>query len=100
MADPRPAAEELRVLMLEDVTSDAELVEHELRKEIPVCRTVLVDTREEFSAALQDFKPHLILSDHKLATFTGMDALRLVRERQPDTPFIFVTGSLDEETAV
>jgi PAS domain S-box-containing protein len=35
-----------------------------------------------------------------MPTFTGMDALRLVREQQPDVPFIFVSGTIGEETAV
>src|SRR5262249_6440496 len=58
-----------------------------------------VDSGPEFLEALKTFKPQLILSDHRLAGFSGMHALEAARERAPETPFIFVTGSLDEETA-
>lgn len=92
--------EPLRVLLLEDVPTDAELVERELRKTYPDCVVRCVDDREEFEHALEQFAPHAVLSDHRLATFTGMDALDAAKRRMPDVPFIFVTGSLDEETAV
>lgn len=93
-------AEPLRVLLLEDVPTDAELVERELRKTYPDCVVQCVDERDGFEAALETFAPHAVLSDHRLATFSGMDALRVAKARRPDLPFIFVTGSLDEETAV
>ena len=92
--------EPLRVLLLEDVPTDAELVEHELRKTYPECIVQCVDEQDTFEAALESFAPHAVLSDHRLATFSGMDALRVAKARKPDVPFIFVTGSLDEETAV
>lgn len=93
-------SEPLRVLLLEDVPDDAELVTRELRKTFPSLVLRSVDTRAEFVAALSDFDPQLILSDHRLVAFSGMDALHIAVERVPDRPFIFVTGSLDEETAV
>ena len=90
----------LRVLLLEDVDDDAVLVERELRRTHPTCEIRRVDSRTGFAGALETFAPQLILSDHRLAGFSGMDALDIVRETTPDTPFIFVTGSLSEETAV
>ena len=92
--------ESLRVLLLEDVPDDAELVERELRRTFPALVLRSVDTREEFVSALSDFDPQVILSDHRLVAFSGMDALQIAVERAADRPFIFVTGSLDEETAV
>lgn len=90
----------LRVLLLEDLPDDAALVERELRKTLPDAVVRCVDGGEAFAAALAEFEPALILSDHRLGTFNGMDALAMVRRRSPDTPFIFITGTLDEETAV
>lgn len=90
----------LRVLLLEDNRDDAVLVERELRKEHPGCELRRAEGREDFMALLRSFDPHLILSDHRLARFSGLDALGLVLEASPDTPFIFVTGSMSEETAV
>jgi signal transduction histidine kinase len=90
----------LRVLLLEDVPDDAELVERELRRTFPSADLRCVDSRDAFVASIGDFDPQLILSDHRLVSFSGMDALHIAVERIPDRPFIFVTGSLDEETAV
>jgi CheY-like chemotaxis protein len=96
----RPAPHPLRILLLEDVLMDAELVEYELeRARIPfVARRV--DTREGFLRALEEFEPDLILSDFTLPRFDGMAALALARERAPSVPFLIVTGSVNEETAV
>ena len=79
---------------------DAELVEYELeRARIPfVARRV--DTRESFLRELDEFAPDLILSDYTLPRFDGMTALSLARERAPSVPFLIVTGSVNEETAV
>ena len=94
------AVERLRILILEDVPMDAELVEYELgRARIPFDAR-RVDTREEFVRQLDEFQPDLILSDYTLPRFDGMAALSLARERAPTTPFLIVTGSVNEETAV
>ena len=90
----------LRVLLLEDVPTDAELIARELGKTLPDFTLRRVEGRDDFLAGLDQFRPQLILSDHALPRFTGMDALGLAHQLAPDVPFIFVTGSLDEETAV
>ena len=59
-----------------------------------------VDTRDRFLEALDEFRPDLILSDYTLPRFDGMAALSLARERAPAVPFLIVTGSVNEETAV
>ena len=90
----------LRILILEDVPMDAELVEYELeRARIPFVAH-RVDSREAFLEALGAFRPDVILSDYTLPRFDGMTALSLARERVPSTPFLIVTGSVNEETAV
>ena len=92
--------EALRILILEDVPMDAELVEYELeRAQIPFASR-RVDSREEFLRELENFRPDLILSDYTLPRFDGMTALSLARERAPSIPFLIVTGSVNEETAV
>ena len=94
------ASAPLRILILEDVPMDAELVEYELsRTHIPFDARC-VDTRDGFERELDDFRPDLILSDYTLPHFDGMSALSLARERAPTTPFLIVTGSVNEETAV
>jgi PAS domain S-box-containing protein len=90
----------LRILILEDVPMDAELVEYELaRASIPFLSR-RVDSREGFLHELDSFHPDVILSDYTLPRFDGMTALSLARERTPSIPFLIVTGSVNEETAV
>lgn len=89
-----------RILMVEDLSTDAELNEREVRRVLPASEFMRVETREGFLAALASFRPDIILSDYKLPFFDGMSALKLAMEQAPDTPFIIVTGSMNEETAV
>jgi PAS domain S-box-containing protein len=94
------SAEPLRVLIIEDVPMDAELVQYELgRARIPF-EARRVDTREDFLAELDAFDPDVILSDYTLPRFDGLAALELARSHAPATPFLIVTGSINEETAV
>jgi len=59
-----------------------------------------VECRDDFLAALDSFRPDLILSDQQLPAFDGITALHLARERAPDIPFILLSGSLNETTMV
>jgi two-component system cell cycle sensor histidine kinase/response regulator CckA len=90
----------LRVLILEDVPADAELVKHELVKAGFVFSSRCVETKGDFLKELREFAPDIILSDYKLPQFDGMAALSLTKEFPLDIPFIIVTGSMNEETAV
>ncbi len=92
--------EPLRILILEDVPMDAELVEYELERASIPFSARRVDSREGFLHELESFRPDVILSDYTLPRFDGMTALSLARERVPSTPFLIVTGSVNEETAV
>ncbi len=94
------AQDALRILILEDVPMDAELVEYELERARVPFLSHRVDSREGFLDALDGFRPDLILSDYTLPRFDGMTALSLAKERAPSVPFLIVTGSVNEETAV
>lgn len=90
----------LRILMLEDTTSDAELEEHELRK-IGIPFTLKrVETRDDFVRALKEYSPDVILSDYSLPEFGGMEALEIVRREYPEIPVVMVTGALPDIEAV
>src|SRR5918994_310488 len=93
-------ASPLRILILEDVPMDAELVEYELERARMPFVSRRVDSREAFLEGLEAFQPDVILSDYTLPRFDGMTALSLARERAPTIPFLIVTGSVNEETAV
>lgn len=86
--------------MLEDVSADVVLIDHELRAGGLACKTKRVDSREDFLRELDQNPPDLILSDHGLPGFDGFTALAIARDRCPETPFIFVTGSMGEELAI
>ena len=92
--------ETMNVLIVEDLPTDAELTEREIRKALPSCEFRRVETREDYLAALDKYHPALIVSDFKLPHFDGLTALRLALDRCPDVPFIMVTGSMNEDTAV
>ncbi len=99
-AKNNPDSGSLRVLILEDNPVDAELVERELRRAKIAFTSLIVEGKRAFSKALADFQPEVILSDFKLPAFDGLDALEIARLRAPDTPFIFVSGSIGEERAI
>ncbi len=89
-----------RILLVEDNSSDADLVTRSLRKAIPEIDVCQVQNEIDFLRELETFKPDLIISDHNLPQFSGLRALTLARQQYPLIPFLLVTGSLDEETAV
>jgi len=90
----------IQVLIVEDLPTDAELNKREVIRVLPQSEFRVVETREEFLEALESFRPDLILSDFKLPQFDGIIALQLAKEHAPDIPFIIVTGSMNEDTAV
>ncbi|OIQ95720.1 cyclic di-GMP phosphodiesterase Gmr [mine drainage metagenome] len=86
----------LRLLLLEDEPADALLNERALRQAGIACTVRRVDTQAAFIAALDQFKPDIILADYGLPGFDGLHALGIAREYSPDTPCIFVSGAMDE----
>jgi PAS domain S-box-containing protein/putative nucleotidyltransferase with HDIG domain len=99
-ADNMPDSKSLNVLIVEDLPTDADLCQREIVKALGPCKFKRVETREEFLSALEVFKPGIIISDFKLPRFDGLSALKLAMKLAPDTPFIVVTGSQNEDTAV
>jgi signal transduction histidine kinase len=96
----REAANRCRVLLLEDSATDAELAALHLQKSRHPIEVTFAPGREEFIAHLEQGGFDLVLSDYSLPNFDGMTALQMVRERDADLPFIFVSGVLGEEFAV
>ena len=90
----------LRILILEDVKTDAELSEYELKEAGMVFVSRCVKDRASYLKALDEFAPDIILSDYSLPSFDGLSALKLAVQKCPDIPFIFVSGALGEETAI
>ena len=93
-------SQELRIVMVEDVESDAELAERELKRAGLTVRARRVEREEDFRRELGEFRPHVILSDFSMPQFNGMSALRIACEIVPEIPFIFVSGTLGEDYAI
>ncbi|MGH7831577.1 MAG: ATP-binding protein [Candidatus Binatia bacterium] len=89
----------IRVLILEDRASDADLMVRELTRAGFEPRWQRVETEKDYLAQLQAV-PDVILADHALPEFGAPQALELLKERGLDIPFIVVTGSINEEVAV
>lgn len=89
----------LKILMLEDSATDAEIVQRLLRKEQLHFEFRLSMSKEDFVQALDEFVPDVILADNSLPQFSAAEALKIVRQRASFTPFIMVTGSVSEEFA-
>jgi diguanylate cyclase (GGDEF)-like protein/PAS domain S-box-containing protein len=86
--------------MVEDVVTEAELAVRQLRRDGLIVDARRVETPEDFIAEIEDFKPDLILSDYSLPKFDGFAALSIAYQRVPDIPFIFLSGTIGEETAI
>jgi len=86
--------------MLEDDSADAELTKYALRKGGLNFSLERVESRDEYVHQLDNDPPTLILSDYSLPGFNGQDALEIALDKCPETPFIFVTGTMGEEVAI
>ncbi len=94
------AGKGLKILMLEDVATDAELIERTLHN-AGLCFTAKrVDSRDAFIQTLEEFHPDIVLCGYKLSDFDGLSAIKLLRQRSPDLPLILGTAVLGDETAV
>jgi len=90
----------LRILVLEDMEDDLELIEYILTDANLKFTTKRVDTREQFISALKRDHVDVILSDHSLPQFNSDEALGIYRESGLKIPFILVTGAVSDEFAV
>src|SRR5580698_29076 len=90
----------LKILIVEDSENDAKLLLLELRRGNWDITHDRVDTAEAMIAALKLFVWDLIIADYSMPAFSGADALALARKMAPGVPFILVSGTVGEETAV
>lgn len=90
----------LKILHIEDIKSDAELIDRALKKSGIIFEGLVVDTKEEFDKALKEFGPDIILSDHSLPTFNSLEALNILKQSGMNIPFILITATVSEEFAV
>jgi two-component system cell cycle sensor histidine kinase/response regulator CckA len=90
----------MRLLLLEDSEHDAELTIAALERDGLVFEKRVVATRDGYLDALNEEGWSAIISDYQLPGFSGIEALRLLRERDADLPFIVHSGTIGEARAV
>lgn len=90
----------LRTLIIDDSADDAELMIRELRRECYEVSAERTDTEAGLKAALSGQAWDIVLCDFHMPRFSGLEALRIVRDRDPDVPFSFVSGAIGEDVAV
>src|SRR5580658_2742566 len=90
----------IRLLIAEDSEDDCDLLVRELRRGGYDVKFERVDTAVALQSACDSQEWDLIISDFSMPQFSGVDALALVRKKRADVPFIFVSGTMGEETAV
>jgi diguanylate cyclase (GGDEF)-like protein len=97
---PRTQMTKLHLLLVEDSVADAELVERHLKRTGLDFRIRRVESEPEMLRAFAEIDPSLIISDFSLPQFDGLRALELAVAHSPNTPFIFVSGTIGEERAI
>jgi hypothetical protein len=90
----------VRLLIIEDNEDDAMLIVRNLRGGGIELDFERVETAAAMSTALSIQPPDIVISDNAMPAFDASSALRLLRDRQLDVPFIVVSGQIGEETAV
>ena len=95
-----PTNKLLRVLLLDDSESDAELIALELQRAGMKPIIERVDSAEAYTTALSRFAPDVVLSDHSTAQFDSRAALEILRSVRPTAAFIVVTGALSGAQSV
>lgn len=92
--------EDIKVLILEDNTADADLVIRHLKKSGMSFVSKIVESKKLFEESLDAFLPDIILSDFSLPSFDAASAFKIIKDRNLAIPFIIVSGTIGEENAV
>ena len=90
----------LRLLIVDDSENDALLIERELSKNGYDLYCERVYTPEALQGALAAKEWDIVISDFIMPRFSGLDALRMVKDCTGNIPFIMVSGKTGEDTAV
>lgn len=90
----------LNILMLEDDDVDAQIVQMYLKESQVTFSSTVVSTRKDFVDALEHKDIDVILSDHNLPLFTSLEALKIRNQEKLHIPFILLSGTIREESAV
>jgi two-component system, cell cycle sensor histidine kinase and response regulator CckA len=94
------AATLLRALILEEVKQDIESILSELKRAGYDVVPTIITTRAEFREALARNSYDVVLSDHHLSSWSGLQALAELRNVGDETPFVIISATLGDEAAV
>ncbi len=87
----------LKILLVEDHAFDADMITFHIQQIVEEPEIRIVSTLERVREQLHNFYPDVILSDYNLPTCTGLDVLKLCKEINNTIPFIFITGTLQND---
>lgn len=90
----------LRVLVLEDVQDEVDMIEAELKKGFKSLKVLCVNHAKAFAEALEIFEPDVVLSDYTLEGYSGRDALQYARRKHKQVPFLFVSWQVHEDAVI
>ena len=93
-------SKKIKILIVEHEPYDLEVMYRELKKSGLSYVFETVEDEQNYLKVIQKLVPDIILSDYSLPTFSGMRAFELRQEIAPDTPFIFVSGTVGEEKSI
>jgi signal transduction histidine kinase len=97
---PYQIKKDIKVLLLEDNTADADLIVRHLTKSGLSFNYKIVESKKVFEESLDTFCPDIILSDYSLPAFDAVSAFKIIKERDLKIPFILLSGTIGEENAV
>lgn len=94
-----PMQDQVRILLVEDSPTDAELAQREIQRSLQQCMFECADSETSYTSLLASFQPDIIISDYGMPDFDGMMVITHAIEHAPLTPVIVLTGSINEATA-
>lgn len=97
---PYHIKEDIKILILEDNTADADLLVRHLTKSGLSFVSKIVESRISFEDSLENFLPDIILSDYSLPSFDAVSAFKIIKDKNLNIPFIIISGTIGEENAV
>jgi signal transduction histidine kinase len=97
---PYHIKENIKILIVEDNTADADLLVRHLAKSGLSFVPKIVESRKSFEDSLDNFVPDIILSDYSLPSFDAVSAFKIIRDKNLTIPFIIISGIIGEENAV
>jgi hypothetical protein len=90
----------VQILLIEDSEDDKDLLLYEIKKGGINAKYLCIQTAEELKKALDQQDWDIILSDYSMPTFDGLTALRMLKDKGLETPFILISGTVGEDLAV